>query len=164
MNASRTIAVACCQLAPKIGDLAHNRRITERAIRAAALQGARVVVLPELVQSGYVFHNLGEALALAERGSFRLEQGAAHRALAMALATLGERQQADREFRESLEILEAIQSRPEVAQTLLAHGRFLADQDPAAGRALIERALSLFEKMNATGWIAEARRALVPQQ
>ncbi|HEX7786572.1 MAG TPA: hypothetical protein VF653_10160, partial [Methylomirabilota bacterium] len=105
-----------------------------------------------------------EALALAERGSFRLEQGAAHRALAMALATLGERQQADREFRESLEILEAIQSRPEVAQTLLAHGRFLADQDPAAGRALIERALSLFEKMNATGWIAEARRALVPQQ
>ena len=41
--------------------------------------------------------------------------------------------------------------------------RFLA-QDPAAGRALIERALSLFEKMNATGWIAEARRALVPQQ
>lgn len=66
MNASRTIAVACCQLAPKIGDLAHNRRLTERAIRAAALQGARVVVLPELVQSGYVFHDLAEALALAE--------------------------------------------------------------------------------------------------
>ncbi|MDH4652786.1 nitrilase family protein [Pseudomonas sp. BN606] len=66
MNASRNLKVACCQLAPKIGDLAHNRRIAERAIRAAALQGARVVVLPELVQSGYVFHDLAEALASAE--------------------------------------------------------------------------------------------------
>ena len=105
-----------------------------------------------------------EALALAERGNFRLEQGAAHRALAMALATLGEWQQADREFRQSLEILQAIQSSPEVAQTLLAHGRLLAEQDPAARQALIQRALSQFEEMNATGWIEEARRALVPQK
>ncbi|NWL77124.1 carbon-nitrogen hydrolase [Pseudomonas taiwanensis] len=66
MNASRNLKVACCQLAPMIGDLAHNRRIAERAIRAAALQGARVVVLPELVQSGYVFHDLAEAQASAE--------------------------------------------------------------------------------------------------
>ncbi|MDH4609963.1 nitrilase family protein [Pseudomonas sp. BN102] len=66
MNACRNIQVACCQLAPKIGDLAHNRRLVERAVRAAALQGARVVVLPELVQSGYLFHDLGEALASSE--------------------------------------------------------------------------------------------------
>lgn len=66
MNAPRNIKVACCQLAPKIGDLAHNRRMSERAIRAAALEGASVVVLPELVQSGYLFHDLAEALALAE--------------------------------------------------------------------------------------------------
>ncbi|WP_271408673.1 nitrilase family protein [Pseudomonas sp. Q1-7] len=66
MNPSRNISVACCQLAPKVGDLAHNRRIAERAIRAAAQRGARVVVLPELVQSGYVFRDLAEALALAE--------------------------------------------------------------------------------------------------
>ncbi|MCO6058476.1 nitrilase family protein [Pseudomonas sp. MOB-449] len=66
MNASRNIKVACCQLAPTLGDLAYNRRITERAIRAAALQGARVVVLPELAQSGYVFQDLAEAQASAE--------------------------------------------------------------------------------------------------
>ncbi|MGY2261362.1 nitrilase family protein [Pseudomonas sp. SDO55104_S430] len=66
MNAVKNTVVACCQLAPKVGDLAHNRSLTERAIRSAALQGAQVVVLPELVQSGYVFEDRDEALALAE--------------------------------------------------------------------------------------------------
>ncbi|MDT4794264.1 (R)-stereoselective amidase [compost metagenome] len=66
LNACRNIQVACCQLAPKIGDLVHNRRLVEGAVRAAALQGARVVVLPELVQSGYLFHDLDEALASSE--------------------------------------------------------------------------------------------------
>ncbi|MBZ9780285.1 nitrilase family protein [Pseudomonas sp. REP124] len=66
MNAVKNTVVACCQLAPKVGDLAHNRSLTERAIRSAALQGAQVVVLPELVQSGYVFEGRVEALALAE--------------------------------------------------------------------------------------------------
>ncbi|WP_371369710.1 nitrilase family protein [Pseudomonas sp. QL9] len=66
MSVSRPVTVACCQLAPSVGDLAHNRRITERAIRDAALRGAQVVVLPELAQSGYVFHDLTEALALSE--------------------------------------------------------------------------------------------------
>lgn len=66
MNSAKNTVVACCQLAPKIGDLAYNRTLTERAIRSAALQGAQVVVLPELVQSGYVFEGRDEALALAE--------------------------------------------------------------------------------------------------
>lgn len=66
MNSAQNIVVACCQLAPKLGDLAYNRTLTERAIRSAALQGAQVVVLPELVQSGYVFADRDEALALAE--------------------------------------------------------------------------------------------------
>lgn len=66
MNPSRHIPVACCQLAPRIGDLAYNRRLMERSIRAAAQLGARVVVLPELAQSGYVFHDLAEAQSLAE--------------------------------------------------------------------------------------------------
>jgi hypothetical protein len=59
-------------------------------------------------------------------------------------------------------VLEAIQSRPEMGQTLLAYGRFRAREDEAAGRALIERALVLFEEMNATAWIEEARAALTP--
>ena len=66
MNIAQNIVVACCQLAPKLGDLTYNRTLTERAIRSAAFQGAQVVVLPELVQSGYLFANRDEALALAE--------------------------------------------------------------------------------------------------
>ena len=66
MNSVKNTVVACCQLAPKIGDLAYNRTLTERAIRQAALQGAQVVVLPELVQSGYLFADRFEALSLAE--------------------------------------------------------------------------------------------------
>ena len=66
MNTAKSTVVACCQLAPKIGDLAYNRNLTERAIRSAALRGAQVVVLPELVQSGYLFADRNEALALAE--------------------------------------------------------------------------------------------------
>ena len=66
MNNAKNTVVACCQLAPKIGDPAYNRTLTERAIRQAAFQGAQVVVLPELVQSGYLFADRFEALGLAE--------------------------------------------------------------------------------------------------
>ncbi|QKG64272.1 carbon-nitrogen hydrolase [Pseudomonas sp. B14-6] len=66
MNSVKNTVVACCQVAPKIGDLAYNRTLTERAIRSAALQGAQVVVLPELVQSGYLFADCDEALSLSE--------------------------------------------------------------------------------------------------
>lgn len=66
MNSVKNTVVACCQLAPKIGDLAYNRTLTERAIRSAAYQGAQVVVLPELVQSGYLFADRDEALSLSE--------------------------------------------------------------------------------------------------
>ncbi|MFJ7284666.1 nitrilase family protein [Pseudomonas sp. NPDC099000] len=66
MNNAKNTVVACCQVAPKIGDLAYNRTLTERAIRSAALQGAQVVVLPELVQSGYLFADRDEALSLSE--------------------------------------------------------------------------------------------------
>ena len=73
---------------------------------------------------------------------------------------MGNRGEADAEFRQSLEILTEIQSRPELAQTLLAYGRFQLRDERDAGRALIERALTLFEEMEATGWIEESRSAL----
>lgn len=66
MIASKPVTVACCQLAPVVGDPSHNRRLAERAIRTAALRGAQVIVLPELAQSGYVFADRAEALALSE--------------------------------------------------------------------------------------------------
>ncbi|MEA2253780.1 MAG: hypothetical protein QOG70_4022, partial [Solirubrobacteraceae bacterium] len=47
--------IVCQQLAPRIADLAANRQLAVRAIRDAVEAGADVVVLPELVTSGYVF-------------------------------------------------------------------------------------------------------------
>jgi predicted amidohydrolase len=58
--------VACCQLAPRIGDADANRALAHDAIVDAADRGAQVVVLPELVNSGYVFEGIDEARALAE--------------------------------------------------------------------------------------------------
>ncbi|MFI0239071.1 nitrilase-related carbon-nitrogen hydrolase [Streptomyces sp. NPDC016845] len=63
---ARTTTVACAQLALAVGDTAGNLAAAEEAVRAAADAGARVVVLPELANSGYVFADPAEARALAE--------------------------------------------------------------------------------------------------
>jgi predicted amidohydrolase len=57
--------IACQQLAPVIGDLAANRVIALDAIRQAVDGGADVVVLPELMTSGYMFESPDEAAAVA---------------------------------------------------------------------------------------------------
>jgi tetratricopeptide (TPR) repeat protein len=101
-----------------------------------------------------------QASAVAERCSFRLEEAAAHRVLGQIHQAMGDRTEADAAFRRSLEVLDAIQSPPELAQTLLAYGRFRLGDNSQEDRALIERALRLFEGMKATGWIEEARAAL----
>jgi predicted amidohydrolase len=61
-----TTVVACCQLAPVLGDLAGNRDLTADAVTRAAAAGASVIVLPELVSSGYVFESRAEARSHAE--------------------------------------------------------------------------------------------------
>jgi tetratricopeptide (TPR) repeat protein len=101
-----------------------------------------------------------QASAAAERDGFRLEEAAAHRVLGQIRQAMGDRTEADAAFRRSLELLDAIQSPPELAQTLLAYGRFRLGDNSQEDRALIERALRLFEEMKATGWIEEARAAL----
>jgi 5-aminopentanamidase len=58
--------VACCQLAPTLAAPAANRELTADAIAQAARQGASVIVLPELVSSGYAFASQAEARASAE--------------------------------------------------------------------------------------------------
>jgi len=63
MNA---VTVACCQLAPRIGDINYNKQLAEQAMREAADNGANIIVLPELIQSGYVFKDKEEAHLLAE--------------------------------------------------------------------------------------------------
>jgi predicted amidohydrolase len=60
------VRVACAQLSPVVGDLAGNRRLARSAVRDAIDAGARLVVLPELCTSGYVFDSPGEARSLAQ--------------------------------------------------------------------------------------------------
>lgn len=83
------------------------------------------------------------------------EVGAAYRTLGQVYETGGNRSEADAAFRRSLEILGNIQSRPELAQALLAYGRFKLGEDVNEGNRLLNRALELFGGMDATGWIEE---------
>lgn len=62
----QTVLVACQQIAPVVGDLEGNRRLTSNAIADAIAAGSQVVVLPELATSGYVFESAEEARSCAE--------------------------------------------------------------------------------------------------
>ena len=57
--------IACAQLAPSIGDVAANIAAAAAAITEAVSAGAEIVVLPELMTSGYVFSDVHEARAAA---------------------------------------------------------------------------------------------------
>ena len=57
--------IICQQLAPRIADLPANREMSRRAIRQAVESGADIVVLPELVTSGYIFASAEEATSVA---------------------------------------------------------------------------------------------------
>ncbi|MEE8251301.1 MAG: AAA family ATPase [Gemmatimonadales bacterium] len=101
-----------------------------------------------------------QAIAFAGVSTHALDEGAAHRVLGEVYKAKGNRREADVAFRRSLEVLGEIQSRPELAQSLLVYGRFKRDEDANDGKRLIERALEMFEEINATGWVEEARVAL----
>lgn len=60
------IVVACCQLSLAVGDPDGNRAKIRSAIADAARAGARVVVLPELANTGYMFADIHELRAAAE--------------------------------------------------------------------------------------------------
>jgi predicted amidohydrolase len=57
--------VAACQLGLAVGEVESNRAAAAAAIEESAGQGAELVVLPELCDSGYVFTGQAEALKLA---------------------------------------------------------------------------------------------------
>lgn len=59
-------AIACCQIAPVLGDIPANTELTVAAIRDAAGSGAHLVVLPELASSGYMLADRAEALDAAQ--------------------------------------------------------------------------------------------------
>ena len=54
-DASRTVALL--HLAPRPGDIAHNKRLVQSAVRRVAAMGAAFVVSPELAVSGYGFRD-----------------------------------------------------------------------------------------------------------
>jgi class 3 adenylate cyclase/tetratricopeptide (TPR) repeat protein len=102
----------------------------------------------------------GAAVRLAEDGGFVLEQGAANRVLGQVHEAMGNRTDAETAYGRSLEQLGAIQSRPELAQSLLAYGRFKRTENAQEGERLLEQALEMFREMDATGWISETETAL----
>jgi len=61
--------VAVCQLGLAVGEVESNRAAAVGAVVAAAGQGAELVVLPELCDSGYVFTGEAEARTLATRAA-----------------------------------------------------------------------------------------------
>lgn len=65
---TQSLRIACQQLAPQVGQSEYNRSLATEAIRDALTTGAGLVILPELVTSGYVFDSLDEARSLALTG------------------------------------------------------------------------------------------------
>jgi 5-aminopentanamidase len=84
-----SVRVAVHQLAPVVGDLDGNRARARAAIEAAAAAGARVVVLPELAASGYVFRDADEARGLAEHADGPTVTGWVEAAAAHDLVVIG---------------------------------------------------------------------------
>jgi predicted amidohydrolase len=60
-----TVRIACCQFAPDVERPQSNPDRAQRAIAEAIAQGAQIIVLPELCNSGYVFDSEAEARAAA---------------------------------------------------------------------------------------------------
>ena len=81
--------VAVAQLPLRVGEPQANRAAAEAAIVEAAEAGARLVVLPELVNSGYVFSGVEEARSLAEPADGPTVTGWARLARAHDLVVVG---------------------------------------------------------------------------
>ncbi|MGU8077312.1 nitrilase family protein [Burkholderia pyrrocinia] len=63
---ARAFVIACVQMEPRIDAAQYNLAVALERIETAARNGAALIVLPELANSGYVFEDRDEALALAE--------------------------------------------------------------------------------------------------
>ena len=61
----RGLRVACCQIAPEVGQPERSAELALVALAGAVDAGAQLVVLPELVTSGYVFTSIEEAQTAA---------------------------------------------------------------------------------------------------
>ncbi|EAS51278.1 putative hydratase [Aurantimonas manganoxydans SI85-9A1] len=60
------IQISCAQFEPRIGEVERNVEASLKLIAEAADSGSRLIVLPELCNSGYVLESREEAYALSE--------------------------------------------------------------------------------------------------
>ncbi len=84
-----SVRVACCQIAPEVGQPERNAERAREAIVAAVGGGAQIVVLPELVTSGYVFGSVEEARAAAVPANGDLLRGWASEAAGADALVIG---------------------------------------------------------------------------
>ncbi|TDE34797.1 nitrilase family protein [Antarcticimicrobium sediminis] len=63
---SQPVTIACIQFEPKIGEVDANLDAIEIRVRQARANGAQLIVLPELADSGYVFDSAEELAQLAQ--------------------------------------------------------------------------------------------------
>lgn len=79
------VKIGCCQIEPRVGRKEENIEKTLRFAGEAADEGAQLILLPELANTGYVFETRGEAYELSEEvpggettnlwGAFARERG-----------------------------------------------------------------------------------------
>ncbi len=69
------VRIACCQLSPDVERPGRGAAIARQAVAAAVADGAQIVVLPELCNSGYVFKTAQEVEAAAEPSEGELLRG-----------------------------------------------------------------------------------------
>jgi predicted amidohydrolase len=81
---------AAAQTLARLGDIAHNIELSTRLVEEAVRQGAELVVLPECMDTGYLFDSADHCRALAERvpdGAFVSAMAALARKYAIFIAS-----------------------------------------------------------------------------
>jgi len=68
--------IALAQIAPRLGDLDANLQLAADRVRAAAIEGAQLTVLPELALTGYLLQDLVPDVAIAADDARVLDIGA----------------------------------------------------------------------------------------
>lgn len=81
--------IAVAQLAPVLSDLEANAALARDALAEAAQAGADVVVLPELITSGYLFADAEEAAAAAIGTDHEILRGWAEAAREASMVVIG---------------------------------------------------------------------------
>ena len=99
-------------------------RIVSQSMAIPYAQIARAQIYLSAGKHNEALDTVRQALTNATRRSFRLEEAAGYRVLGQVHEAMGDRAEAELAFRHSLEVCEKIQCPPELAQTLLAYGRF----------------------------------------